>query len=162
MELYNTSRMVRALLCVRESLTLQARTFLLLLSLVCRLFWNAGKCHSTTPPHICLFHIPVMHKGPMFWLTAPSITNQCIYACMPILLLQMFYIKSPFFLSTLNVPEPTQVVLIVWFFAFAILIEVSEGCKILKKKRCKIARINRFKGARFCAFMGPILTVEPP
>lgn len=60
-------------------------------------------------------------------------------------------------------PEPTEVVLIVLDFCscFVILIEVSEGCKIKKKKRCKIARINRFKGARFCAFIGPILLVEP-
>lgn len=42
---------------------------------------------------------------------------------------------------------------------FVIVFEVSEGCKI---KRCKIARINRFKGARFCAFIGPILADRAP
>lgn len=40
------------------------------------------------------------------------------------------------------------------------LTEVSEGCKILK--RCKIARINRFKGARFLRFRGAYSVSRAP
>lgn len=112
-----------------------------------------GRCH--------FFTFLWVVKLQTIWQTAggasdhrPTPTSAFTHRMLLLLEMWLFYThQSPSFLSTLYVPEPTEVVLIgrllFWFACFVILIELSEGYTI---KRCKIARINRFKGARFCAF----------
>lgn len=126
----------------------------------------------TTQLHVFPFvYIPRNHKGPNSSLTAvetsdnrPSPSSAFTYRMSLLPNVTVLYSPLPStntsfsFYSLCAWTHRSCIDSQILASCFVIVFEVSEGCKI---KRCKIARINRFKGARFCAFIGPILKIEP-